>query len=234
MKKIKIAKKTLVLSIAAVIVFSMFGMAAVVNYLSNQTRATIEVSSPISICTRPDNQETYGGDWATETGVIPLGGWVCEDPGGGAGIDLGSIHGGATSSYWVQVSNLGDGNINSNLAFYVSCDLGLTKHNENGDLVIDDFDTISATVYDWDHDAGSATSERIVEIPDVFDASGYGVDYQMDGAGHLIIWFETWLFPNGGDGDVYYVDIDITFAQGAHGNYDIATQVIEDPATWNP
>ena len=224
----RLTRKTLSILVVTIVAISIIGMGAIVNYISNQTRATVGVDSPIEICTI---DHSVVGGWMTWTGGDEVPGtqqpWVCGET---AGIDLGEIYGGGTVSYWLKITNKANGVIESNLSFYVNCDEGLTKTGTSPDFVIEDFKQISVTVFDWE--PGSLT-KRVIQIDDVFDTTSYPGDYQMDGSGHLIIWFETYLFPSGQNGDHYYVEIDIEFANGAHGHYDIATQMLEDPTNWS-
>jgi hypothetical protein len=231
MKKARrMTRRTLSILAVTIVAISIIGMGAVVNYISNQTKATVSVDSPIEICTIDDSQVTGWSDWGESyEGVIPGYGqdWVCE--GNPASIDLGDICGGGSVSYWLRVTNLANGVIESHLSFYINCNEGLTKTSTDP-LVIGDFEKISVTVYDWDP---AGPTEREVIIDDVFDTTTYPGDYQMDGAGHLLIWFESYLFPAGNDGDQYFVKIDIEFANGAHGNYALKTQMLEDPTDWS-
>jgi hypothetical protein len=206
-------------------------MGAVVNYISNQTRATVGVDSPIKISTIDDDKVTGWIDWGTTyTDAVPGNGqgWKSGET---AGIDLGEIYGGGAVSYWLKIENNANGIIESNLSFYINCDEGLSKTVTQTDLSIEDFEQISVTVYDWNSHVDPIEERKII-INDIFDTTTYPGDYQMDGAGHLLIWFESYLFPSGENGDKYYVKIDINFANDAYGHYDIATQMLEDPTDW--
>jgi len=225
-----LTRKTFSILVVVIVAISIVGMGALVNYISNQTRATVGVDSPISICTIDDDDVGGTMPWTID-GAVPGGNqdWLCGEP---AGIDLGEIYGGGSVSYWIRVTNNANEVIESNLSFYVNCDEGLAKTGSLPDLEILDFKKVSVTVYDWVPDS-PPTTKRMVVIDDVFDTSTYPGGYQMDGSGHLLIWFESYLFPAGGNGAEYFVKIDMTFANGAHGHYDIATQMLEDPTDWS-
>ena len=205
-------------------------MGAVVNYISNQTRATVGVDSPIEITTIDHSIVTGMKDWGNYEDAVPGNGqdWLSGET---AGIDLGEIYGGGAVSYWLKIENNANGVIKSNLSFYINCDEGLSKTGTPADLSIEDFEQISVTVYDW-NPTPNPIEERQIIINDIFDTATYPGDYQMDGSGHLLIWFESYLFASGEYGDQYYVKIDITFANDAYGHYDIATQMLEDPTDW--
>ncbi len=86
----KIGKKTLVMSVIAIIAFSFIGGAALVNYLSNEVTATVDVDSP------PVKLETRAGTSGTwyESGEI----------------DLGAAYGTETSTFQIKVTKLAEDN----------------------------------------------------------------------------------------------------------------------------
>ena len=221
-KEINIFGKTVPAFVIGLLVLSTFASAAVFNYLSNTVTATGEIESPVKLSIRDGSP--MGNDWTTwDTGKVPTTGWSGDDT-----ISLNG-HGGDTKTFWVMAENLADQSKTSNLVFDVYCNKGLSNSGPGpNNPEIDDF-VATITVYDWNHDSGEATDKRVIVVPDAENDETYGIETKMVG-NHLRVWYpSTWVFPNGDDGDTYYVEVELEYANGAQGTYTIKSAWLEDP-----
>jgi hypothetical protein len=220
--------RSMYLTASFAVVFSCFAGAAFVNYLSGTyVSMSTTISSPVEIQIMRDNAVTTWLNWDLGDGdaqEIPASGWQSDNM-----ITFSNGHGGDIQEFWIKVHNLATGVITGHLTFDISCGDGLSWIDTT-EATVSDFGTTAVEVYDWNHDSGSATDKRQIDIPDAFAL------FQTKKVGsHLRIWSEggtyteSYLFPTGDDGDTYYVKISLAFASGALGEYTVKAAFLSDP-----
>jgi hypothetical protein len=138
MKIRSIGRKTLVLSLVAVVAISMIGIGAVVQHLSNEVNAKANVTTPqLEMKIGKEN-----GNWASDDKIT---------------FD---VYGGATIDFWIYLENLADHpiEVEDTQYHYIHCPQKFDM-NEGGYITKEEFDSMTARTWSsedgWDPSSGS-------------------------------------------------------------------------------
>lgn len=196
----KIGKKTLAISTIAILALSFIGGAAVVNHLSNESIAEVNVSSPIELELRE------GDSWR---------------PCASKSLDLGDITGGDTAFFRARATKLGqaDTEIEATMRVEIFNPLGMEGF-------ADEFKSIEIEIWENSYTPGSP----LITVKWTPDDGWTGSSFIAGGANmgrvnYYTTYIELPIYIGSGIVRDYY-DISAEFSNYAYGDYEISMQII--------
>ena len=189
----------IIMLLAVLVAGSMIVGAALVNYLSNEVKAEIEVSSPM-VASISEGQESWGGEsFPEDDDDSPL--WENT-------ITIPGIHGGETITLYTMSANEADANITGFEKAIVTNWAGVTSA---------DFVSVVVRVDSIYGDDGYGTAHDLIAL-------GAGVGYdEIDG---YHIRFGTAGNSLWGIGETDVTEIVVTFKDNAFGTYTFTYRVV--------
>ena len=189
----------IIMLLAVLVAGSMIVGAALVNYLSNEVKAEIEVSSPM-VASISEGQESWGGEsFPEDDDDSPL--WENT-------ITIPGIHGGETITLYTMSANEADANITGFEKAIVTNWAGVTSA---------DFVSVVVRVDSIYGDLGYGTEHDLIAL-------GAGVGYEEIDEYHIR--FGTAGNSLWGIGETDVTEIVVTFKDNAFGTYTFTYRVV--------